>query len=116
MIELWIGIRLQVSRGTQAWVESFYSSQSRLDDPRLYPTFYLRKAMPENIKDKVYPVTSDEYREADGAECPYCGSEDIVGATIQIGSGDAYQLMSCSSCEKKWYDLYTLTGYEPAGG
>ena len=68
------------------------------------------------VKDKLYPMTSDDYRDAGGTHCPYCGSVDIEGASIQVGDGGAHQLISCNTCEKRWYDLHTLTGYEPAGG
>ena len=72
--------------------------------------------MPENTKDKFYPLTSDKYRVVGGTHCPYCGSANIEGAGTQTGGGYAHQLISCNTCEKRWYDLYTLTGYEPAGG
>ena len=43
--------------------------------------------------------------------CPYCGSDDIRGDAAEMGM-DAYQIIKCDACGKKWADCYTLTDIE----
>ena len=43
-------------------------------------------------------------------ECPFCGSGNISGDSVEIESGVAYQLVSCNECERDWTDWYQLVG------
>lgn len=44
--------------------------------------------------------------------CPFCGSEDISGGSIEVDSGGAWQEVCCANCSNNWYDLYQLVGYK----
>lgn len=58
------------------------------------------------------PETNEEYCKHGGGHCPYCGSVDITGGSIQIDAATAWQTITCSTCEKQWTDIYSLTEYE----
>jgi Zn ribbon nucleic-acid-binding protein len=62
------------------------------------------------------PKLSDEqkrkYLSSGGARCPYCGSEDIQGESVQIEEGAAVQEVSCIDCDSQWYDIYKLVNVE----
>jgi hypothetical protein len=52
-----------------------------------------------------------EYIASGGAWCPFCGSRhDFGGGFVEIDSGKATQPMHCVECDKRWIDIYTLTG------
>lgn len=59
------------------------------------------------------PETIQEYRAHGGTHCPYCGSEDITGGSVQIGAASAWQPITCSACGRKWTDVYNLIAFEP---
>lgn len=44
--------------------------------------------------------------------CPYCSSGDIVGGVVEVDGRNAWQPITCSSCDKTWTDLYELAGIE----
>ena len=50
---------------------------------------------------------------ARGCCCPFCGDADIVGLSVEIDAGIAWQEVSCSACDKAWRDEYSLTGFQP---
>ncbi len=56
-------------------------------------------------------MTDKQYVRSKGMKCPVCRCEDVVGEETDMGSGDAQQEVSCSSCGSSWYDMYKLTGY-----
>ena len=58
-------------------------------------------------------MTSDQYVATGGTKCPFCGSEDIEGTSIDVDAGIASQEMSCNECDEGWTDEYTLTGFRP---
>lgn len=56
-------------------------------------------------------LTDPEYVEIKGSRCPFCGSEDIEGAHMEVEEGGATQEVSCLKCHMAWLDCYALTGY-----
>lgn len=53
-----------------------------------------------------------KYIQNSGA-CPYCGSENIEGTGDRdYGNGKLYERVFCHSCERVWWDHYTLSGIE----
>jgi len=46
------------------------------------------------------------------ATCPFCGSQDIVGGSVEIDGNSASQDVSCSNCISEWRDVFTLTDIE----
>jgi len=52
------------------------------------------------------------YVESGYGHCPYCGGEDIAGGFITVDGNSCSQEISCNSCPKRWFDIYTLTGIE----
>ena len=52
------------------------------------------------------------YLQNSGA-CPYCGSESIEGTGDRdYGNAKQYERIICRSCEKIWWDVYTLSGID----
>jgi hypothetical protein len=45
-----------------------------------------------------------------GGVCPFCGSDEVEGDSINTGGGEATQEMACNDCNATWLDHYTLTG------
>jgi len=52
----------------------------------------------------------DKYINQDGVNCPYCGSRDIEGQSIEVDAGGAFQDISCLRCNREWTDCYKLDG------
>jgi transcription elongation factor Elf1 len=48
-----------------------------------------------------------------GTKCPFCGSEDIEGGSVQVDAGSAWQHVDCKGCGEAWDDVYTLAWIEP---
>ena len=46
------------------------------------------------------PMPIDEYCHLEEPCCPYCGSKDIVGGSVQIDKATAWQPITCSACGK----------------
>lgn len=46
--------------------------------------------------------------------CPYCGSPDITGKSIDVDGSVATQEVGCdaSGCDRSWMDVYSLTGIQ----
>ena len=64
-------------------------------------------------------LTQDEikaYVENPIPKCPYCGTRDIVGGSVEINCSAAYQEVVCQVCDKRWLDLYKLFGIEEEEG
>ena len=57
-------------------------------------------------------LSAAQYVEKAGGICPCCGSDELVGDSVEIGGGEAWQEVSCSGCDAVWNDLYKLTGYD----
>ena len=56
-------------------------------------------------------MNSKEYVENLGSECPYCGSTQLVGGTVEVHHARAYQPIDCVDCKRSWVDVYKLIGY-----
>lgn len=54
------------------------------------------------------PAQVREYIKTGGIFCPRCKSANIEGTEVEIDAGAAYQDMSCSDCNLKWTDGYSL--------
>jgi len=57
-------------------------------------------------------LTSEEYVEREGANCPACESTDIAGDKTEMEPGHYYQKMACNECHAEWWDHYKLNHYE----
>lgn len=63
---------------------------------------------------RLHPVRTKataDYIASGGTKCPFCGSYDITGGSVEIDAGIAWQEVSCSGCEKTWRDDYSLVGF-----
>ena len=58
------------------------------------------------------PMTDGEYVMHSGCQCPFCGSESIVGGSWNAEGRGASQEVDCNSCFKSWWDVYELKGWE----
>lgn len=62
------------------------------------------------VSEREVPA-GEKYVAVGGTCCPYCGSCDIAGlSSLSAEGGGASQRIGCNSCEKTWYNSYTLTG------
>jgi transposase-like protein len=52
------------------------------------------------------------YVQNGGVKCPFCGSTNIEGHSVDIDQGAASQAINCLDCGKEWSDIYRLTGFE----
>lgn len=57
------------------------------------------------------PMSSAEYAERGGLNCPYCGSDNISGGSFDVYHGGVSQDVSCGECDRSWTDDYTLEGW-----
>jgi len=53
-----------------------------------------------------------KYMESRGSICPFCGSTDISGGSVNIEAAQAWQNVSCNDCGETWRDVYTLAFVE----
>ena len=58
------------------------------------------------------PMSNEEYLEAGGNECPFCGSRDIAGGPFASDCDYAWRSVDCNTCEKSWTENFKMTGYE----
>lgn len=57
------------------------------------------------------PMSSAEYAERGGLNCPYCGSDNISGGSFDTYLGGVSQDVACGDCDRSWTDDYTLEGW-----
>ncbi len=57
------------------------------------------------------PMSSAEYAERGGLNCPYCGSDNISGGVFDVYLGGVSQDAGCGECDRSWTDNYTLEGW-----
>lgn len=55
------------------------------------------------------PEQEAKYIRERGCRCPFCGSADISGDSVEVNEGFAMQEIGCPQCGKQWTDVYTLT-------
>jgi len=44
-----------------------------------------------------------------GVHCPYCHSDRLTGASLQLDGGRVWQKVSCGNCDREWEDRYDLS-------
>jgi formate dehydrogenase maturation protein FdhE len=49
-----------------------------------------------------------KYLEQRGSVCPFCGSWDIEGGSMDFEAGEIAQRISCHKCNERWTDVYKL--------
>jgi len=49
-----------------------------------------------------------QYVQAGGVKCPFCGSEDVEGGSMDVDTGYVSQEVTCLECDSTWNDLYKL--------
>jgi transposase-like protein len=58
------------------------------------------------------PLTQQEYLQ-DSNRCPFCRSASIFGVnSLDAEGGAAWQTIGCHDCDRRWQDMYKMTGYE----
>ena len=60
------------------------------------------------------PEKKEEYIQNPNT-CPYCDSEDINAGDFECDANYGWVEVSCEGCEKRWQDLFTLTGIAEEG-
>ncbi len=54
------------------------------------------------------PQKAQEYLKHHGLACPFCGSWDIEGGSMDFGAGEIAQRICCHICTEMWTDVYKL--------
>ena len=49
-----------------------------------------------------------KYLEQHGLVCPFCGTWDIEGGSMDFEAGEIAQRSSCHECNEQWTDVYKL--------
>ena len=57
------------------------------------------------------PIVEEKHIASGGILCPFCGSSDIEGGSVELDAGYATQDVVCLKCEREWQDLYILAGF-----
>jgi len=60
------------------------------------------------------PEKAKEYLEQRGLVCPFCGSADIRGGSMDFDAGEIAQRISCLDCGETWTDVYKLVAVADA--
>jgi transposase-like protein len=60
------------------------------------------------------PEKAKEYLEHHGISCPFCGSGDIEGGSMDFDWDGIAQRISCHECNERWTDVYTLVAVADA--
>jgi hypothetical protein len=55
-----------------------------------------------------------QYLEKRGMICPFCGSHDIEGGSMDFEAGEIVQSISCHDCGERWVDVYKLVAVADA--
>ena len=49
-----------------------------------------------------------KYLQQRGIACPFCGSWDIEGGSMDFQAGEIAQRICCHICNERWTDVYKL--------
>jgi hypothetical protein len=60
------------------------------------------------------PDKAKQYLEQHGLLCPFCGSWDIEGGSMNFEAGEIAQKISCHACGEMWTDIYKLAAVAEA--
>jgi hypothetical protein len=53
-------------------------------------------------------VDEKKYIRQGGTRCPFCGSDEIEGSSVEVDGGSAWQEVACNNCDSQWQDVYLL--------
>jgi len=59
-----------------------------------------------------YRIDEKKYIRAGGTKCPFCGSDEIEGSSVEVDSSSAWQEVGCNNCDSEWNDIYKLDDIE----
>lgn len=57
-------------------------------------------------------LTSDEYAQINGVECPVCESTDLDTQPAKVYGPVVKQAVNCKDCGSTWQDVLILSGFE----
>jgi len=60
------------------------------------------------------PQKAKQYLEQRGSLCPFCGSWEIEGGSMNFEAGEIAQRVSCHKCGEMWVDVYKLAAVADA--
>jgi transposase-like protein len=60
------------------------------------------------------PEKAKKYLEQHGIACPFCGSLQIEGGSMNFEAGEIVQRISCHECSEQWTDVYKLAAVADA--
>jgi hypothetical protein len=66
------------------------------------------EAAPADAESELTPIELERYLLSEGSNCPFCGTWDIAGRSIDIECASAYQTVTCNHCDGNWVDRYRL--------
>lgn len=82
------------------------------EDPGYFPA---EAATPTEHK-ALTEERAHKYLKGGGANCPFCGAQDVEGESITLDDALAGQRIWCTACERHWFDTYTLTSVSDDDG
>lgn len=65
--------------------------------------------------ERLTDEAKSRYIDAGGTKCPYCGSVLLIADRLDTGGSVAWGRVRCDMCERRWTDVFTLTGIEDDG-
>jgi len=66
--------------------------------------------MSKQVETKPSEAACQRYVEQGGVSCPYCGSDQLEGGSVEIDGAFANQEVRCLVCRQDWTDEYKLVG------
>jgi len=61
---------------------------------------------------KLTKVMRKKYIKGAAQKCPYCNSNELEADSMETDCTGAWREVSCTSCGKKWNEVFTLTDIE----
>ncbi len=58
------------------------------------------------------PLSNEEHARNGAGLCPWCRSANLEVVNMGTFDGPEFsQEMACNECEKRWWDIYAISGY-----
>lgn len=87
---------------TKEWLFTALVSHMRREAPKIHEAA-IHRVIREMTREP-------RYVDAGGTQCPFCRSEDILKDETIFGDGQGTREVQCGKCQRRWLDVYALTG------
>jgi len=58
-----------------------------------------------------HPISNEDYINNEGRNCPYCGSDNLIGGSLEVEDAKALCHVQCVNCSKTWSETWVMEGY-----